>query len=66
MPPVLKNPQWMSSRDSVARYLETQKVPGESSRGMIGSIGNPPDKPKVREVEFSKKEVLREEVKIYR
>jgi hypothetical protein len=28
--------------------------------------GNPPDKPKVREVEFSKKEVLREEVKIYR
>lgn len=28
--------------------------------------GNPPDKPKVREVEFSKKEVLREEVEIYR
>jgi hypothetical protein len=28
--------------------------------------GNPPGKPKVREVEFSKKEVLREEVKIYR
>ena len=28
--------------------------------------GNPPDKPKTREVEFSKKEVLREEVKIYR
>jgi hypothetical protein len=28
--------------------------------------GNPPDKPKSREVEFSKKEVLREEVKIYR
>ena len=28
--------------------------------------GNPPDKPKVPEVEFSKKEVLREEVKIYR
>lgn len=27
--------------------------------------GNPPDKPKDREVEFSKKEVLREEVKIY-
>jgi hypothetical protein len=28
--------------------------------------GNPPDKPKAPEVEFSKKEVLREEVKIYR
>ena len=27
--------------------------------------GNPPERPKVREVEFSKKEVLREEVKIY-
>ncbi len=27
--------------------------------------GNPPEKPKDREVEFSKKEVLREEVKIY-
>jgi hypothetical protein len=30
------------------------------------TVGNPPDKPKAREVEFSKKEVLREEVKIYR
>ncbi|MBK7656945.1 MAG: hypothetical protein IPJ18_19890 [Betaproteobacteria bacterium] len=30
------------------------------------SWGNPPDKPKGREVEFSKKEVLREEVEIYR
>jgi hypothetical protein len=29
------------------------------------SLGNPPDKPKSREVEFSKKEVLREEVEIY-
>jgi hypothetical protein len=29
-------------------------------------FGNPPDKPKAREVEFSNKEVLREEVKIYR
>jgi hypothetical protein len=29
-------------------------------------IGNPPAKPKDREVEFSKKEVLREEVEIYR
>ena len=29
------------------------------------SLGNPPNKPKVPEVEFSKKEVLREEVKIY-
>ena len=28
--------------------------------------GNPPDKPKDREVEFSNKEVLREEVEIYR
>ncbi|MFM2049765.1 MAG: hypothetical protein RL682_256, partial [Pseudomonadota bacterium] len=28
--------------------------------------GNPPDKPKAPEVEFFKKEVLREEVKIYR
>jgi hypothetical protein len=27
--------------------------------------GNPPEKPKVPEVEFSKKEVLREEIKIY-
>jgi len=30
------------------------------------STGNPPNRPKAREVEFSKKEVLREEVKIYR
>ena len=28
--------------------------------------GNPPDNPKAREVEFSKKEFLHEEVKIYR
>jgi hypothetical protein len=28
------------------------------------SLGNPPDKPKAPEVEFSMKEVLREEVKI--
>jgi hypothetical protein len=28
-------------------------------------IGNPPDKPKYRKVEFSEKEVLREEVEIY-
>ena len=32
----------------------------------VMSTGNPPVKPKSREVEFSKKEVLREEVKIYR
>ena len=29
-------------------------------------LGNPPDKPKAPEVEFSMKEVLREEVEIYR
>jgi hypothetical protein len=29
-------------------------------------VGNPPDRPKAREVEFSTKEFLREEVKIYR
>ena len=29
-------------------------------------LGNPPDKPKAPEVEFSKKEVLSEEVEIYR
>jgi hypothetical protein len=28
--------------------------------------GNPPENPKAAEVEFSKKEVLREEVEIYR
>jgi hypothetical protein len=28
----------LSSRESVARYLETQKASGQSSRGMIGSI----------------------------
>ena len=28
----------LSSRESVARYLETQKTSGQSSRGMIGSI----------------------------
>ena len=28
----------LSSRESVARYLETQKVSGQSSRGMIGGI----------------------------
>ena len=28
----------LSSRESVARYLETQKVSGESSRGIIGGI----------------------------
>ena len=31
----------------------------------LASLGNPPDKPKAREVEFSKKEDLREEVEIY-
>jgi len=29
------------------------------------TTGNPPDKPKAREVEFSKKEVLHEEVEVY-
>lgn len=33
--------------------------------GEIDYLGNPPNRPKAREVEFSKKEVLREEVKIY-
>jgi hypothetical protein len=28
----------LSSRESVARYLETQKASGQSSRGMIGGI----------------------------
>ncbi|MDT7517945.1 hypothetical protein RAE19_04195 [Rhodoferax sp. TBRC 17660] len=41
--------------------LDPTKI--ESIRGWQG--GNPPDKPKDREVEFSKKEVLREEVEIY-
>jgi hypothetical protein len=33
---------------------------------IVQSDGNPPDKPKTPEVEFSKKEVLREEIEIYR
>ena len=32
----------------------------------VYSEGNPPDRPKAPEVEFSTKEFLREEVKIYR
>ena len=41
--------------------------PSDEQTVEIGLVaeGNPPDKPKVREVEFSKKEVLREEVEIY-
>ena len=34
--------------------------------GLAGCLGNPPENPKTAEVEFSKKEVLREEVEIYR
>ena len=34
--------------------------------GVLLTMGNPPEKPKFPEVEFSKKEVLREEVEIYR
>ena len=41
-------------------------LPAPGVRIALRHIGNPPDKPKSREVEFSKKEVLREEVKIYR
>ncbi len=37
---------------------------GKSRLNSISS-GNPPDKPKYREVEFSEKEILREEVEIY-
>jgi hypothetical protein len=37
-----------------------------SVREMERALGNPPENPKTAEVEFSKKEVLREEVEIYR
>ena len=40
--------------------LFVQRAPGRVL------LGNPPDRPKVPEVEFSTKEFLREEVKIYR
>jgi hypothetical protein len=32
--------------------------------GILSCLGNPPDKPKSREVEFSEKEVLHEEIQI--
>lgn len=35
------------------------------NRKVVTIGGNPPDKPKVPEVEFSKKEVLHEEIEIY-
>jgi hypothetical protein len=41
--------------------------PNWSIGGYVGQYhGNPPVNPKAPEVEFSKKEVLREEIKIYR
>jgi hypothetical protein len=43
-------------------WLETSPI----SDDHMSCWGNPPDKPMAREVEFSMKEVLREEVKIYR
>jgi hypothetical protein len=42
--------------------IKEAKFPGNFK---CGNPGNPPDKPKDREVEFSEKEVLREEVEIY-
>ena len=36
------------------------------ARNAIALAGNPPNRPKAPEVEFSTKEFLREEVKIYR
>jgi hypothetical protein len=42
-------------------YLQAPKIIGP-----MGTYGNPPDRPKAPEVEFSKKEVLHEEVEIYR
>jgi len=47
-----------------SRFLE----PFDCSTQIFGRAlgGNPPNKPKAPEVEFSTKEFLREEVKIYR
>jgi 4-hydroxy-3-methylbut-2-enyl diphosphate reductase len=50
----------------VQSVIDRLKESGAKSVRTLTGVGNPPDKPKVREVEFSKKEVLREEVKIYR
>jgi len=51
------------SRDSYRHPPEPDPATVELSSKIVG---NPPDKPKDREVEFSNKEVLREEVEIYR
>jgi hypothetical protein len=46
-------------------HIESLFDPATSTFTHIVWDGNPPERPEVREVEFSKKEVLREEVKIY-
>lgn len=46
--------------------MKRKLAPGRIIEIDVPNAGNPPDKPKVPEVEFSKKEVLREEVEIYR
>jgi len=50
-------------------YRDTPRAFAQDALALVLAqelVGNPPDKPKAREVEFSKKEVLREEVEIYR
>lgn len=39
---------------------------GQFAGKHVAFYGDPPKEPKAREVEFSKKEVLREEVELYR
>jgi hypothetical protein len=57
--------------DGMVRAIEdqasstaAQELPFDDRLTML--VGNPPENPKTAEVEFSKKEVLREEVEIYR
>ena len=50
---------------SEALYMNADDLRVLARRHLLGT-GNPPNRPKAREVEFSLKEFLREEVKIYR
>ncbi|MDP1936670.1 MAG: hypothetical protein Q8K91_05640 [Hylemonella sp.] len=60
---------WLTYR-SIRRFLRKHVITGHRHCVSLAMKalwwGNPPDKPMAPEVEFSKKEVLREEVEIYR
>ena len=49
----------------ICRELGISSVTFYKWRAKFGGMGNPPARPKAPEVEFSTKEFLREEVKIY-